>query len=124
MMKFTIPGRLPGLNEYITAERTSRYKAAKMKRQAENTVIASARCLGKWKARGAVRMVYNWFEPNRRRDKDNIASFGRKVIQDALVRGEWLKNDGWNDIAGFEDRFFLDAKEPRIEVEIYEETRK
>lgn len=27
----TIPGRLPGLNEYISAERTNRYKTAKMK---------------------------------------------------------------------------------------------
>ncbi len=120
MVKITIPGRLPGLNEYIKAERTSRYSAAKMKRQSENIVIASARCLGKWKPRGAVWMVYNWFEPNRKRDKDNISSFGRKVIQDALVRGGWLKNDGWNDIAGFKDVFFLDAKKTRIEVEIYE----
>lgn len=30
-----IPGTLPGLNEYIAAERTNRYKAAAMKRKAE-----------------------------------------------------------------------------------------
>ncbi len=120
MVKFTILGRLPGLNEYITAERANRYKGAAMKRQAEKVVIASAHRLGKWKARGAVRMVYRWFEPNRRRDKDNISSFGRKVIQDALIRGGWLKNDGWNEISEFEDKFFVDAKNPRIEVEIYD----
>ncbi len=119
-MKFTIPGRLPGLNEYITAERTNRYKGAVMKRQAEKTVIVAAKKLGKWRPDGPVRMVYNWFEPDRRRDKDNISSFGRKVIQDALVRGGWLKNDGWKEISGFEDRFFVDKNNPRIEVEIWE----
>ncbi len=118
MVRFTIPGRLPGLNEYITAERTNRYKGAAMKRQAENVVIAAAKKLGKWRPDGPVRMVYNWFEPDRRRDKDNISSFGRKVIQDALVKGGWLKNDGWKEIAGFEDRFSVGKKNPRIEVEI------
>ena len=31
-MKITIRGTLPGLNEYINAERTSRYKGAAMKK--------------------------------------------------------------------------------------------
>lgn len=124
MVKFTIPGRLPGLNEYITAERTNRQCAAKMKRQAEDVVIDAARSLGKWKAKGPVSMVYCWFEPNRRRDKDNISSFGRKVIQDALIRGGWLKNDGWKDISGFEDKFFVDAKKPRIVICIYDASKK
>ncbi len=82
--------------------------------------MAAAYSLGKWRAKGPVRMVYNWYEPNRKRDKDNISSFGRKVIQDALIHGGWLKNDGWKDIAGFENKFFVDAKNPRIEVEIWE----
>lgn len=34
-----IPGTLPGLNEYIAAERTNRYKAAAMKREAESLVL-------------------------------------------------------------------------------------
>ena len=35
-MKFTIRGRLPGLNEYIDAERSSRYKGAEMKKKYGN----------------------------------------------------------------------------------------
>lgn len=120
MVKFTIRGRLPGLNEYITAERTSRYKGAEMKRQSEAAVLHAARSLGKWRADGKVHMVYRWYEENQRRDKDNVSSFGRKVIQDALVRGKYLTNDGWKDIADFEDRFAVDRKNPRIEVEIWE----
>ena len=51
-----IPGTLPGLNEYIAAERTNRYKAAAMKREAESLVLwAAKQHLRGWKARGPVR---------------------------------------------------------------------
>ena len=33
--KLTIPGRLPGLNELIDAERSNRYKGAQLKKDAE-----------------------------------------------------------------------------------------
>lgn len=119
MVKLTIPGTLPNLNDYITAERTNRYKAASMKRQAEQVVtLAAKRHLRGIKFDGPVTMCYTWYEPNRRRDKDNVSSFGRKVIQDALVRAGVLKNDGWAEIERFEDCFAVDAKHPRIEVEI------
>ena len=119
--KIIIRGSLPGLNEYINAERTNRYKGAEMKRRAESIVLHAARSLGKWRAEQPVYMVYHWYCPDRRRDKDNISSFGRKVIQDALVRAKILQNDGWKDIIGFEDRFYIDRKNPRIVVEIEEE---
>lgn len=65
-------------------------------------------------------MKYKWFEKDRRRDLDNISSFGRKVIQDALVKTRVLENDGWRHIVGFSDEFYIDKKSPRIEVEITE----
>lgn len=67
-----------------------------------------------------VFMEYLWIEPNRRRDKDNISSFGRKVIQDALVSAGVLKDDGWKHVVGFSDRFEVDKENPRIEVIIKE----
>lgn len=66
---------------------------------------------------------YTWYEPNARRDKDNISGYGRKVIQDALVRGGFLAGDGWRDIIGFSDEFHVDRERPRIEVEIIEEDK-
>lgn len=68
-----------------------------------------------------VKMVYAWYEPNRKRDLDNISSYGRKVIQDALVQCQVIKDDSWKQVTGFEDRFFVDRKRPRIEVIIEEE---
>jgi len=121
MKKLIIPGRLNGLNDYIAAERTNRYKAAKMKRTDMDTVLWAAKgCLRGWKASGRVWMHYKWYEPNSKRDMDNISSYGRKIIQDALVEGHYLRNDGWKDIAGFDDEFYVDNKLPRVEVWIEE----
>lgn len=116
LVKLVIKGRLPGLNEYIAAERTNRYKAAKLKRDAEELVIWSAKASLRGKIPTPARMHYLWVEPNRKRDKDNISGYGRKVIQDALVKAGYLPGDGWAYIDGFTDSFAVDAKYPRIEV--------
>lgn len=67
-----------------------------------------------------VRIRYRWYEENKKRDLDNVSGFGHKVIQDALTQMHVLDNDGWANIIGFEDLFFVDNKNPRIEVEIEE----
>lgn len=120
-MKLTIPGPLPGLNEYIEAERRNRYKGAAMKRKVQRAVeLCSKTQLRKFCPAGPVWMKYTWYERNKRRDKDNISSFGRKVIQDGLVKAGILENDGWKQIEGFSDLFRIDEKRPRVEVEIIE----
>jgi Holliday junction resolvase RusA-like endonuclease len=119
-VKFVIPGRLPGLNDYIATERTNRYKAAKMKREAEaDILVAAKKGLRGWKARAPVTMSYTWVEKDRRRDCDNIA-FAKKFIQDALVTGGYLRNDNQAWITGFTDDFAVDKGHPRIEVVITE----
>lgn len=115
-MKLIIKGRLPGLNDLINAERSNRYKAAKLKRDAEQTVIWYAKASLRGKIPTPTIMHYVWYEPNKKRDKDNISSFGRKVIQDALVKAGYLTGDGWEHIEGFTDVFRVDSKNPRIEV--------
>lgn len=120
-MKLVIPGPLPGLNEYIDAERSHRQKGANLKRSAQKIVeLCAKKQLRGFHPKGPVWMSYTWYERDRRRDKDNISSFGRKVIQDGLVKAGVLKNDGWSDIEGFSDRFAVDKKNPRVEIEIEE----
>jgi len=118
--KLTIPGLLPGLNEYIDAERSykGKYKAASMKRQAQNVIGYMIRT----QLRGVrfprpVVIRYLWVEPSRRRDKDNIA-FAKKFINDALVACGVLPNDGWRNIHTMFDMFSVDATNPRVEVTI------
>lgn len=119
--KLTILGRLPGLNEYTAANRTNPHKGGKMKKDAEETII--------WQIRQQLRGVhikqpvilkYDFYEPNKRRDLDNISSFAHKVIQDSLVKTGVLKNDGWNEITSYLDQFYCDNANPRIEVTIVE----
>lgn len=119
-VKLTIWGSLPSLNEYTAACRSNPRYGNQMKKEAEQIVTAYAyKTLKRWRASGPVFMAYTWFEKNKRRDKDNIA-FGRKFIQDALVKAGYLKDDGWDEIVGFSDSFRVDKKEPRIEVIIEE----
>ncbi len=117
----TIHGALPNLNDYIAAERTNRHKGAKMKADSGNIVaVAIRQYLRGVRIEKPVFMEYTWVESSRRRDKDNISSFGRKVIQDALVSTGVLKDDGWKHVVGFSDRFEVDKENPRIEVIIKE----
>ena len=123
--KITIPGRLPGLNEYTAACRTHAQAGAKMKRDAEMAVkyqLASAMVRGELPDhfREPVELEYSFFEPSRRRDQDNVSSFARKVIQDAMVSQGLLSNDGWGSIRRSIEMFDVSRKDPRIEVWVRE----
>jgi len=118
--KLIIQGRLCGLNQYIAAERANCYKGAEIKRENETIVITAIRQqLRGIKITKPVYMEYTWIEKNKRRDLDNI-TFGRKFIQDALVKTGVLKNDSWKYVVGFSDSFKVDKTNPHIEVLIKE----
>ena len=91
----TINGRLDNMNDYTRACRTNQYKGAKMKQKNDAVVIrAILEQLGRLRITKPVIIRYRWYEPNKRRDLDNISSFGRKVIQDALVQTKVGTMDG------------------------------
>lgn len=116
-----IPGRLDNLNDFIRADKKSRYAGGDMKNKNQEIVSYAIRnCLKGVHIHKKVTMDYLWVERNKKRDLDNISSFGRKVIQDALVNCGVLENDGWENIIGFTDNFCVDVKHPRIEVVIRE----
>lgn len=119
-----IPGRLDNLNDFIRAERTNRYEGGKLKSKNQEIVSLYIRKQLKGvRISKTVFMEYTWVEMDKRRDLDNISSFGRKVIQDALVNCGVLKNDGWDQISGFTDSFRVDRKNPHIEILIREVER-
>ena len=119
-MKLIIPGELADLNTYINAERSNKYIGAKIKRETTDYITVLAKRL-KTEIRTPVRITYRWYCKNKRKDKSNIA-FAKKFIEDGLVTAGVLKNDGWNDIDGFADEFYIDKGNPRVEVEITELT--
>lgn len=66
-----------------------------------------------------VKLIFTWYCKDQKKDPDNI-SFAKKYILDGMVDAGVLKNDGWKQIQGFEDRFEVDKDNPRVEVEIRE----
>lgn len=119
MVKIVIDGSLSGLNELINANRRNKYAGAKLKKDNESIIglYIKTQCNVKFER---VRISIDWYEGNKRRDFDNIAS-AKKYILDALVTNGVIPNDGWKNIyPEFKDRFFHDKDNPRIEVFIEE----
>ena len=115
--RMAIPGRMPGLNDYVRAERASRYAAARMKgQQTERAGIAAAE-QGMPRFSGPVEVAFTWVERDRRRDMDNVA-FAKKFILDGLVWAGVIPDDTPRYVTGLADRFAYDAERPRIEVEV------
>lgn len=113
--KITIPGRLPGLNEIIEANRINRFAGAKQKKDAQKLIKLCARNLPALTE--PVKLEYLWVEQARRRDWDNIMA-GQKFVQDALVDAGKLTNDGWANIILVRHDFAVDKEHPRVEVTI------
>ena len=63
-------------------------------------------------------LVFTWIEPNRRRDPDNIAAGGRKLILDAMVVAGVIQDDSWKYVRGWKDKFFTDKQKPGVVVKI------
>lgn len=87
--KFTIPGRLDGLNEYTAANRTNPHKGGHMKQKNEDGIIWQIRrqLPGIGTITAPVLIYYRFFEKDRRRDNDNILSCAAKFVQDSLKKG-------------------------------------
>lgn len=118
----TIPGRLPGLNEYTNACRTNPKKGNLMKQEAQEAVMWQILAqMRRCRFERPVFLLFSFYEQDRRRDKDNVSSFARKVIQDALVKCGTLQDDGWDYVTGALDRFEIDRDNPRIVVEFIEQ---
>lgn len=86
----------PGLNDLLREAERHPMSYNRMKRDYENVAINAIRVgLRRWKPTGVVIPHYVFGEPNKgqKRDYDNIASAGRKIINDALVKSGYLKDD-------------------------------
>lgn len=109
-----INGRLPSLNEYIKAERTNRFIAAKVKKQTMEYIgwqINSAKAI-----QSPAIYTFHWYVKNARTDPDNIA-FAVKFIFDALQEAGKLENDSFKNVLEIHHLFTVDKQE-RVELTI------
>lgn len=121
-MKHTliIQGQLPNLNDYTRACRSNKFAGAEMKKKAERYITHYIKMqLKDVSIKGKAKLAFRWYEPNRKRDLDNIC-FSKKFLLDALVSNQVIFTDSWKGVVGFTDEFFIDKQNPRIEVDIEE----
>jgi Holliday junction resolvase RusA-like endonuclease len=120
VQRFTIPGELPTLNEYIDAERGNRFAASKMKAHWTGHAYQWARAAYLLPVqRYPVRVRCTWWLKDRRKDLDNVR-FGVKFILDGLQVAGVLLGDGQQYVAELVDTFGVDKANPRVEVSIEE----
>lgn len=120
IVKFEITGRLPGLNEIVSVNRSNKFYGSVEKKKYTNLcgqyIIASQvpRFLN------PIKVNFEWIEPNKKRDLDNITG-GTKFILDALVSTGTIPNDTRNWVRSLSHTFPPpDKKNPRIIVTIEE----
>ena len=124
MNRFVIYGKLPGLNDYTRANRGNKYLANKIKQDIQKNICkyivfgVSMKDLEKVD-RYPIRLKIKWYEPNNRRDIDNI-TFGTKFILDSMVCMGIIEDDSRKYVDSIEHVVYTDKENPRIEVEINE----
>ena len=117
MQRFTVWGRLCGYNDL----HKTWYISRRIKQQAMDTVMWYARIAQIRPITGKCKVSLICYEPNRRRDPDNVISGARKVILDALQQMGVLHGDGQKYVSsGINDEVRVDKDHPRVEVTIDE----
>jgi hypothetical protein len=112
---FIVYGEPTSFNDYINAERTNRYIAAKIKK--EETAEAAACASSLPKITGKNFYTFHWFTETERKDPDSC-SIGMKCIFDGLVAAGIIENDGRKQISGYTCLFSTDKENPRVEITI------
>ena len=95
------------LNNYINAERTNRFKAAKIKK--DETLLIASMCSTEKPIEYKADVYFTWHLKNWKKDPDNIA-FAQKLIFDGLIKAEILKNDGHKQINSIHHYYIVDDK--------------
>lgn len=114
-------GRLPGTNDMIGAINRNRYGGNHLKRETQNDLrwVFLQQANGQ-KMTGKSIMHVRFYEPNARRDEDNVMG-GLKYIMDTIKELEIIPDDSpkWVHIL---PEVFRDPENPRIEIDIEAET--
>lgn len=121
--RFSIPGTLPTLNEYVTKERTNRFMAAKAKREAQDYIEWAIKASHVPAFTDHVYIGFVWIRPDARSDKDNV-TFAKKFILDALQEADVIKRDSWKLCTPYDLGYAVNKRNPRTIVIIadsYEE---
>ena len=128
-IKFIIKGAyygdkcFPGLDDLLHEAERHPKAYNDMKRRFQKIAIdAIRRDLRGVKTKGRVFPIYKFYEPSKGqiRDYDNIQSAARKIINDALVKTQTIKDDKPQYLLFGMNEFYYTKDAPKIEVHLVE----
>ena len=113
---------MPSLNQLIDAKATGkrgkggrRYDSyGPMKREWHQYIQIHARQQEFPKLEGPHDFFFEHRELNKARDPDNFVAAGHKLIFDALQEAGLMENDGWKQVASFQDQWVVDRERPGV----------
>ena len=117
-----IPHTLPGMNEIIRAAKKPSWSDesyTKLKQSLLQELWLTILTAKLVRPSRPIRVVFNWYEPDKKRDIDNIRA-GAKFIMDALVQAKVISDDGWACVVGMADTFSVDKDNPGVMVVLEE----
>lgn len=114
-MKLKINGELMDYNKLINVTRANKYGGAGLKKAETEKVVWACKANKIKPIEGLHDYEINWYCKDKRKDKDNISS-AVKFILDGLQEAGVIKNDGWKEIGNIYHNFYVDKDNPRIEV--------
>ena len=118
---FVIDGLFKGMNDWRDAIQRSPHAGNDMARAAKRRVESLARQQMVPRFDGPVVVVFDWFEPNLRRDLDNVSGSARKWILDGLVAAGVLPDDNMAPVVGLQDWSHIDPMSPGVIVTLTDE---
>ena len=117
--RLIVHGQLPGRNEWIKADRRHWAAGGKLKKQATELVAWEA-AIQHIKPVEKCHITIQCFEPDMKRDSDNVVSGAIKPILDGLKLARIIKDDSRKYVNISTLPVELDRENPRIEVLIKE----
>jgi Holliday junction resolvase RusA-like endonuclease len=117
LIKFTIQGSLPSLNEYVNANRRNRYAGAKMKQDTDKLISYYIKAQVTEKLKGEFILIVDWYEKDSRKDADNV-TFAQKFILDSLQHCGVIPNDNRKYLNEIHHHVYVDKENPRVEVQL------
>jgi Holliday junction resolvase RusA-like endonuclease len=118
--QFTIHSKLPSLNDYILACRQSPYIGAAMKKRIDAQIVSDIMAAGIKTVDNPCIIFLTFYEPDKRRDVDNVES-AKKYVLDALVESGVLRGDSPRYVVGVPSVVVHSRQLSWVEVKIIED---
>lgn len=116
MIEIIFEGEFTTLNDYIEAERSSKFKAAEIKKFETTRIgLESLGVLPIPPEYYPMKVSFFWRRKTAKTDPDNVA-FAKKFILDGLQKAGVIVNDSYKEIAMFVDYFIVDPENPHVIV--------